>query len=454
MDFTPHLELDHFFSLGATKGIKYRLETLAKLKKLIKDRQSEILKALQKDLGKPLLEAYASEIAFVLEEIECFEKNLNRWAQPVSVSVPLIHQPGKAFIRREPFGKVLIIAPWNYPFQLLMSPLIGALAAGNVCALKASELTPATAEVMRSIFTDQFDPGLIQFFSGGPDEAVNLVNLPWDFIFFTGSTEIGRSVYQAAARNLTPVALELGGKSPALLDQTADLEASLRRVLWAKFFNCGQTCVAPDYLLIPSELRAQIEELSQRIIREFYGNPIAQSPDYGRIVSPRHFDRLAELLKGSDIRFGGEHNKEELFFEPTLVWNPDHNHPLRREEIFGPILPVIPYDSMGDALRVIQENPKPLAFYLFTKDKQLRSTIEERVDFGGAAINDCITQLAISELPFGGVGPSGMGRYHGKASFDLFTYQKSVLERGTWPDPSFRYPPYKNKMAIIKRLLG
>lgn len=447
-------ELDQFFSLGQTRDLKFRLNELKKLRQLIKDRQNNILKALKQDLGKPALEAYASEIAFVIDEIRIFEKHLKDWAQPQRVSVPLLYQPGKAMIRREPFGKVLIIAPWNYPFQLLVSPLIGALAAGNVCAVKASELAPHTAEVMKSLFNENFEPGLIQFFSGGPDEAQSLLQRAWDFIFFTGSTSIGRLVYQAASQHLTPVALELGGKSPALLDESADLEVSLRRILWAKFFNCGQTCVAPDYLLIPKRLRVQVEQTCHRLIKEFYGAEAKQSPDYGRIVSQKHFDRIVALLTGADVRMGGQHDSQSFFIEPTLVWNPDKSHPLRREEIFGPILPIIPFETISEALTVIEENPKPLALYLFTKNDELKKRINEQVDFGGAAINDCITHLAISDLPFGGVGPSGMGRYHGRASFDLFTYEKSILDRGLWPDPRFRYPPYKNKLAFIKRLLG
>ena len=445
----------NFYFTGTTKELSFRVEMLERLKNAIKEKENEIHEALLKDLGKSAFESYVTEVGFVQSSISYMIKNLESWMEPEEVKTPLHLQPAKSFIVSEPYGSVLIIGPFNYPFQLVMDPLVGAITAGNCAIVKPSEAAPHTASVIKSILTEIYPPDYVRVVEGGIEETSALIHAPFDYIFFTGSAKVGKVVMKAASERLTPITLELGGKSPAIVDQTANLRIAAERIVWGKFVNNGQTCVAPDYALVHEDVKKQFMKEMVSVIKEFYGNDIAKSPDYGRLIHDKHFDRLAKMLnmEKNHVYFGGEVNREDLYMSPTLLDGVSWNSPSMEEEIFGPILPVIGYQNLGEAIHQIRKLPKPLAAYLFTENDMAQRYFLENLSFGGGCINDTISHVANIHLPFGGVGNSGMNAYHGKASFDLFSHKKSVMKKNTKIPMRIVFPPYGNKLSLIKKLL-
>jgi aldehyde dehydrogenase (NAD+) len=442
---------------AATKGaldLQRRVELLAALKEVLIKDQVHIGVALKKDLGKCSFEAWSTEIGFLTGEISDFIKDLPSLMAPEKVSTPLTMQPGSSYIYKEPYGVVLVLAPWNYPVQLALSPLIGAIAAGNRVVIKPSEMTPHCSQVIADVVAKVFTEEEVQVVLGGVEETTQLLKEPFDYIFFTGSTAVGKVVMRAAAEHLTPVTLELGGKSPCLIDSSANLEIAAKRIAWGKWMNAGQTCVAPDYVLIPKDKEAIFLSEIKKAIEQFYSQNPQKSPDYGRIVNERHFDRLLKLLPGLEVVCGGQHDRSERFIAPTVLRNVTEQHPIMQDEIFGPLLPILTYDSLAEAINFIKRRSKPLALYFFSQNKENEKKVLESISFGGGCINDTVIHLANSELPFGGVGPSGMGAYHGKRSFDTFSHQKAVFKQTTMVDVPVRYPPYKGKEKLLKFLIG
>jgi acyl-CoA reductase-like NAD-dependent aldehyde dehydrogenase len=442
-----------FFNTGKTKDIDFRLVQLQALKQAIVANQTMILDALQTDLGKPEFEAYFAEIR-VVKEIDYAIKHLRQWIKPTPVSTSIEQFPAKARIYPEPLGLVLIISPWNYPFQLMISPLIGAIAAGNCALLKPSELTPHTSCVIAEIIRKTFSSDYVAVVEGGIEVGQAVLEEKFDHIFFTGGTAIGRIVMTAAAKYLTPVTLELGGKSPCLVDSDIEVECAARRIVWGKFLNAGQTCVAPDYLLVQRQTKPALVTAMQAAIREFYGDNPALSPDYARIVNDRQFFRLTQLLQNGRVIVGGESNPDDRYIAPTLLDEVSWDDPVMQEEIFGPILPILEYETLEAAIALIHARPKPLALYLFSRNQQTQAHVLQTTSSGGVCINDTILHITSSALPFGGVGDSGMGTYRGKAGFNTFSHQKSVLSRPFWFDLKLRYAPYKDKLKWAKRLMG
>lgn len=442
-----------FFSTGETKSLDFRLAQLKALKQAILDHQPEILEALKADLNKPELEAYLTEIG-VVKEINEAIKHLRSWAKPKPVAVPLEQFPAKGRIYAEPLGVVLIIGPWNYPFNLMISPLVGAIAAGNCALLKPSELAPHTSQVVATLIEKTFDPAYVAVVQGGVEVSQAVLAEKFDHIFFTGSTAIGKIVMAAAAQHLTPVTLELGGKSPCIVDSDIHLEYTARRIVWGKFLNAGQTCIAPDYLLVDRRIKPALIEAMKTTIREFYGENPAQSPDYTRIISAKHFTRLAKLLEDGKILIGGDTNPDDRYIAPTLLDQVSQDATVMQEEIFGPILPVLEYDEIETAINFINSKSKPLALYIFSRNPKFQNRILQQTSSGGVCINDTIMHIAASTLPFGGVGDSGIGSYHGKASFDTFSHHKSVMIKNFWFDLKLRYAPYAGKLELLKRIMG
>ena len=431
-----------------------RVELLNSLKAVLIKDQTQIGVALKKDLGKCSFEAWSTEIGFLTGEISHFVKDLPSMMSPEKVATPLTMQPGASFIYKEPYGVVLVLAPWNYPIQLAFSPLIGAIAAGNRVVIKPSEMTPHCAQVIADVVAQVFSEEEVQVVLGGVEETTQLLKEQFDYIFFTGSTAVGKVVMRAAAEHLTPVTLELGGKSPCLIDESANLAVAAKRVAWGKWMNAGQTCVAPDYVLIPKKLEASFVVEIKKAIEQFYSASPQQSPDFGRIVNERHFDRLVKLMADAEIVCGGQHDRTERFIAPTILRGVSENHPIMQDEIFGPLLPIMTYENFDEAISFIKKRNKPLALYLFTQNKDSEKKVLESVSFGGGCINDTVIHLANSELPFGGVGPSGMGAYHGKLSFETFSHKKAVFKQTTMVDVPVRYPPYKGKEGLLKFLIG
>ncbi|HFV7443093.1 TPA: aldehyde dehydrogenase [Staphylococcus aureus] len=437
-----------FFNTQQTKDISFRKEQLKKLSKAIKSYESDILEALYTDLGKNKVEAYATEIGITLKSIKNARKELKNWTKTKNVDTPLYLFPTKSYIKKEPYGTVLIIAPFNYPFQLVFEPLIGAIAAGNTAIIKPSELTPNVARVIKRLINETFDANYIEVIEGGIEETQTLIHLP----FFTGSENVGKIVYQAASENLVPVTLEMGGKSPVIVDETANIKVASERICFGKFTNAGQTCVAPDYILVHESVKDDLITALSKTLREFYGQNIQQSPDYGRIVNLKHYHRLTSLLNSAqmNIVFGGHSDEDERYIEPTLLDHVTNDSAIMQEEIFGPILPILTYQSLDEAIAFIHQRPKPLSLYLFSEDENATQRVINELSFGGGAINDTLMHLANPKLPFGGVGASGMGRYHGKYSFDTFTHEKSYIFKSTRLESGVHLPPYKGKFKYIK----
>jgi aldehyde dehydrogenase (NAD+) len=442
------------FESGRTRPIEWRLAQLDGLKRLLRERERDIVAALREDLGKPELEAYTTEVAFVAGEVEYTRKRLHRWMRPERVATPVITQPGSSRIHREPLGVVLIIGAWNYPFQLTVGPLLGALAAGNCAAVKPSEVSPATSALLARELTRYLDADCVKVFEGGVPETTELLAERFDHVFYTGNGAVGRIVMTAAAKHLTPVTLELGGKSPCIVDRDADVEVAARRIAWGKFFNAGQTCVAPDYVLVHDALHDRLVARLRETVREFYGDDPKASRDFGRIVNARHHQRLMKLMPSGEIVVGGEADESQRYIAPTILRNVDPDSPVMGEEIFGPILPVLRVGSIDEAIRFVNARPKPLALYVFSSSDEVQRRVIERTSSGGATINHCWLHAGVPDLPFGGVGDSGMGAYHGKGSFDTFTHKKAVLKKPTALDPPIMYPPYTDSKAKwIRRLM-
>ncbi len=440
-----------YFQSGATLALDFRKRQLRQLKLMFQENEGRILEALAADLGKPAFEAFASEIGLVYEEINFSLKHLKNWLRPRRVSTPITIAPSRSEIHSEPRGVTLIIGAWNYPIQLIGAPLIGALAAGDTAVLKPSELATASARLLEELIPRYFSPEYVFLANGGIETTTHLLNQKFDLIFFTGSTTVGRIVAQAAARHLTPAILELGGKSPAIVDPSANLTVTARRIAWGKYFNAGQTCVAPDYVLVPAGQRAELVEKIQAAVLDMFGPAPAESRDYCRIINTRHFDRLTEYLNQGDLVFGGQHDRDRLFMAPTLLEHASETDSVMRNEIFGPILPVVEYSGDPDeAIRTINARPNPLALYIFSENKSNTNYLLERLPFGGGCVNDTLVHLGNPHLPFGGRGDSGMGRYHGVYSFDAFSHQKSVVRTPTFVDLPLRYAPYRDKMKLLK----
>ena len=441
-----------FFASGSTRPLTWRVAALKKLRDALYSEEAIFLEALKQDLGKPPAEAWSSEIGFVVREIDHALKHLSAWTRPRKVRPPLLFFPSNSRIVPEPKGVVLVIAPWNYPLQLLLAPLVGSIAAGNCAVLKPSELAAETSRALAAVIGRRFDPCEVSVAEGGADTAAELLAQEFDHVFFTGSARVGRIVMAAAAKKLTPVTLELGGKNPCIVDRDVDVAVAARRIAWGKYINAGQTCVAPDYLLVPPGLKKPVIDGLRRAIGEFYGADPRRSADYARIVNDGHFSRLADLLGEGKIVIGGGTDRSKRYVAPTVIDAISWKSRIMEEEIFGPILPVLEYDGIDRAIAEVNARPRPLALYFFSRDKWNQERMVRETSSGGVCVNDTILQILISALPFGGVGPSGMGSYHGKASFDTFTHHKSVMVRSFRPDFRQRYPPYRASLSVLKNI--
>lgn len=450
------LNLKTNFNSGFTKSAQFRKEQLLKLKQAVLQHEQDLYDALYTDLKKSKEEVWVTEIGFFLTELNNTIKNINKWMKPKCVSTNLLNLPSSSYIYHEPLGVVLIIAPWNYPFQLLFTPLIGAIAAGNCVVLKPSEFTPATSRVMRKIIDENFDENFIFYVEGdGATVVPEMMNsFIFDHVFYTGSTSVGKIIYQLAAKNLTPVTLELGGKSPCVVDDSANIKIAAKRIALTKFSNCGQMCVAPDYILVHESKQAELIDALTKYIQQFYEVDSLQSYNYGKIINEKQFDRIITYLKDGDIVFGGKFNKEQLYIQPTIMLVEDLNTTIMTDEIFGPILPIITYKTKQDAVDIINKNPNPLAFYIFTTSKTEEDFWLKNIPSGGACVNNASWHLTNHHLPFGGRGFSGLGNYHGKFSFKTFSHAKAVLKTPNWFDPSMKYPPFKGKLNLFKKLIG
>jgi aldehyde dehydrogenase (NAD+) len=443
------------FERGVTRPVAWRERQLDGLLRLLEEGEQELVDALATDMGKPRLEGWSTDLGVTAAEIKVLRKNVDRWARPRRVSLPLVALPGRGRIHPEPLGVVLVIAPWNYPVQLLLEPLAAALAAGNAVVAKPSELAPATSAALARLLRRHLDPDGVQVVEGGPDAASALLEERFDHIFFTGSTRIGRVVMEAAAKHLTPVTLELGGKTPTVVHRSANLDVAGRRIAWGKFLNAGQTCIAPDYVLVDRTVQDELVESIRTAVRQFYGDDPQASPDYARIVNDGHFRRLTGLLADAGtVAVGGASDEGERYLPPTVVLDPPADAAVMQEEIFGPVLPVVAVDSVEEAIESITAKPKPLALYVFADDEAVVDQVLDRTSSGGACVNHTLVHITPPDLPFGGVGDSGTGRYHGRSGFDTFSNLKSVLRKPTRPDPRLLYPPYtRTKEKVIRRVL-
>jgi aldehyde dehydrogenase (NAD+) len=430
------------------------MRELRRLRAAIARREADLMDALRADLGKAPLDAYTSEIGYVLSDVDHALRNVRAWARPRWRPVPPIAWPGRGAVHPEPFGTALVIGPWNYPFQLLFSPLVSAIAAGNCVCVKPSEYAPHTSRAIASLVNAEFAPELLSVVEGGAEAAEALLAERFDFIFFTGSPRVGRLVMAAAARHLTPVALELGGKCPCLVCEDAKVELAARRILWGKCLNAGQTCVAPDHVLVHESVRERFLDALQAAHDRFFPAGPRTSERYGRIVNLAHFDRLAKYLDDGPILFGGERDREERFLAPTVMLEPSRDAAVMREEIFGPVLPVLAFRDLEVELDRLRRLPRPLALYLFSESRARQDRVLAATASGGVCMNDTISQILARELPFGGIGESGMGSCHGRAGFDCFTHERAVLRRGTRVDPLFRYPQQTASLRTVRRLCG
>ncbi len=434
--------------------VNYRKECLKKLYSCIKKYENEVFIALNADFKKPELEAILTETNFIYTELKTTIQNINSWAKPKRVWPSLLNFPSSDFIYNEPYGSVLIISPWNYPFQLAICPLIGAVAAGNKVTLKPSELSPNTSKIIAEIIFEVFDKSHVDVIEGGIDVSENLLTKRWDYIFFTGSVAVGKLIAKCAAQNLTPVTLELGGKNPCIVDETANLKLTAKRIVWGKMMNAGQTCIAPDYLLVHHKIKDQLVHFLKEEIRNALGENPETSNDFARIINHKNWLRQISLLENQKLLCGGQSNENTFYIAPTLIDEPNFDSKVMQEEIFGPILPIISYHSEYDIKNCITKYEKPLSFYLFSKNKEFINAVIANYSFGGGCINDTMVHFGNHRLPFGGVGHSGIGAYHGKNSFDTFSHNKSILKKATWLDIPLRYAPYKNKLQLLKKLVN
>lgn len=449
---TLHEQQQHYFKTGATQSYSFRRAQLLKLKRLVDEHETEIIAALKADFKKPDFESYATEIGLVQAEIKHTLKSLKRWMRPKRVAGGLLNFPSSAKVLKEAKGVTLVVAPWNYPFQLAMVPLISSMAAGNTCIVKPAEQTPQVAKLLEKIIGQNFDPAYLAVVQGPGHEVVpELMQQRFDHIFFTGSAGVGRKIAEMAASKLVPCTLELGGKSPAIIDATANLKVTAKRVAFGKWINAGQTCVAPDYVLVHSSIKEAFVLALEQAVQEFYGGDALHSDYYASIINTARFETLSAYLKEGKVIFGGETNRESLRIAPTLVEDVSMNDSLMQEEIFGPILPLMTFDTHQEALDIIEENPNPLALYVFAEARDVQKLFTEKVAFGGSMINNAVVHFANASLPFGGIGASGYGHYHGKYGFDTFSHQKAVMKTGTWFDLKMKYPPYGTLVNKVAR---
>ncbi len=454
MDFAAASQRQRaFFQTGATRSLEFRRSQLERLAGALEQHEAALLAALQADLGKSPCQGYASEFGLVRMEIRHALRNLRRWAAPQRRRTPWFVAPASGWVEAEPFGLALILGPWNYPVQLLVSPLVSAIAAGNCVVLKPSELAPRTAKAITELISDCFDEPLVTVVNGGADVAEALLRERFDRIFFTGSTRVGRLVMAAAAKHLTPVTLELGGKCPAIVCADSPVELAARRIAWGKFMNAGQTCVAPAFVLVERKARDPFVAAMKKALHEFYSDDPARCEDYGRIVNQAHFERLVNYLRDGKTVHGGRHDAKDLFLAPTILTDVSPDATVMQEEIFGPVLPVLEFDKLDEALALLRDRPTPLALYVFTRDRATEARVLADARSGGACVNDVVSHMIGAGLPFGGLGESGMGAYHGRAGFEVFSHQRAVLRRATWLDLPFRYPPQKLSLAGLKRAM-
>lgn len=445
----------HFFNCNKTKDVNFRINSLKKLKNLIKENEQNIMDALYKDLKKSNFESYATEIGIVYDELNIHIKNLKKWSKVKKKKSPLVHYPAKSYMYKDPYGVVLIIGPFNYPFQLVIAPLIGAISAGNCAIIKPSENTKNISLLLEKIINENFEEDYIKVINplGGKDTVSYLLDLQFDYIFFTGSVRVGKIIMEKASKNLIPITLELGGKSPCIVDDSAKLDIAAKRIVWGKFLNAGQTCVAPDYILVQKDVKEKLlKSLKKEILLQF-GENIKLSSDFPRIVNDQSLLRLKNYLSDGDIYFGGNFEENDLYFEPTILTNIKENALVMEEEIFGPILPILEYSNLGEAISYVTTKNKPLALYYFSENQSSIEKVLASTTSGGVTINDTIIHVASSHLPFGGVGSSGIGSYHGKASFDTFTHKKSVIKRSTFIEFPFRFAPYDNKINLLRKIM-
>lgn len=442
-----------FFATQATQSYEFRRKQLKRLKQMVLDNEDAIIDALHKDLRKHEFEAYATEVGFVMVEIDKALSKLRKWMKPQKVKTPAFLAVASSYIKPDPYGNVLIIAPWNYPMQLLLAPLVGAIAAGNTAILKPSEYAAHTSRLLAELINKTFDVQYIHVVEGAVAETQVLLAEKFDFVFFTGSTMVGKIVYEAAAKHLTPVILELGGKSPCIVDTDVQLDYTAKRIVWGKFTNAGQTCIAPDYILVDQKIKATFVEKLKFYITKFFGENPQESDSLARIINERHFDRLVAYLNNGTIIHGGQHDREDLYIAPTVIEDPDLESGLMQDEIFGPLLPIMSYGNLREAIQFINDRPKPLALYVFSKNDKKVDHVLNETSAGGVTINDTLMHIANGSLPFGGVGDSGIGAYHGEHSFDLFSHKKSVLHRSFMIEEPIRYAPYKLKRGWLKKIM-
>lgn len=443
--------LRHSYISGLTRPLSWRINQLKQLQLMLEEHESDLLKALESDLGKSKAEGWLTELGYLNSDIDYTCKHLRKWMRGKRVSQPLMAWPGKSFLHPEPLGVVLIIGAWNYPLQLLLSPLVAALAAGNCAVVKPSELAPRTANIIAKLLPDYLANEAVQVVTGGAEVAQELLAQRFDHIMYTGGGRVGRIVMEAAAKHLTPVTLELGGKSPAVVLDDADIKTAARRIAWGKWLNAGQTCIAPDYVLVADSRRDEFIAALKQAVEDFYGTDASDANDYGRIVNEQHWQRLVGYLEQGTVVHGGDHDRQQRFLAPTILTDVAVDSPVMEEEIFGPILPVLGVPNLASAVEFIRERDKPLALYGFSASKRALQQLTEQTHAGNQCNNDTLMFMLNPELPFGGVGPSGMGRYHGKFGFDTFSHQKAVMQRPFWFDPKFRYPPYTSfKQKLLR----
>ena len=441
------------FVKGVTRSYEFRVEQLKKLPVWIHEHEKQIYGALYADLNKAPFECYATEIGIVLDEVSYTLKHLRSWMRAERVRTPITQFPSKCFRISEPYGVVLIMSPWNYPFQLSLAPLVGALAAGNCAVIKPSAYAPNTSALIAQMIRELYPDWLVHVVEGGREENAELLQQKFDYIFFTGGVQVGKTVMESAARNLTPVTLELGGKSPCIVDETANIRMAARRIVWGKFLNAGQTCVAPDYLLVQDNIKDRLVEAMKKEIRRQFGKDPLNNKDYPKIINEKHFQRLSALMEGTEILAGGQSSPQTLKIAPTLIDRIHGESPVMQEEIFGPLFPILTFNKIEEAVTFVKKREKPLALYLFTQSKENEQMVLDRISYGGGCINDTVVHLATPYMPFGGVGNSGMGGYHGKQSFLTFSHQKSIMNKALWLDIPLRYPPYgKLSLAVLKKL--
>lgn len=441
-----------YFGRGECKNVEFRIRQLKNLYQWICEHKQEIMDALYQDLNKSPFEAYATEIGIVKEEIKYTLKHIRKWAAPKRVKTPITQFPSKSFIYPEPYGVVLIMSPWNYPFQLTIAPLVGAVCAGNCAVVKPSAYSPNTTRLMAGMIRELFPAEYISVVEGGREANQALLDEKFDYIFFTGSVNVGKYVMEKASAHLTPVSLELGGKSPCIVDETADLKLAAKRIVWGKFLNCGQTCVAPDYILVQRSVKDKLIKQINKAVRKMYGKDVLANEEYPKMINEKHFDRVLGLMKDAHVVSGGESDRASLKIAPAVLDQVTWDSPVMQEEIFGPLLPVLTFYDIKEAVQMVNARPRPLALYYFTKDKKREAGILKNISYGGGCINDTVVHLATSYMPFGGVGNSGMGGYHGKDSFDTFTHKKSIMKKSGLIDIPIRYAPFKNKLALLKKI--